>query len=139
MGTHREVMPITTKGEGDIIDITDKIRQAVSSSRLDEGLACAFVPHSTAAVFTVEYEPGLKADIGYALERTFPKSLEYEHHKRWGDGNGHSHVRASFLGSGITIPFHDGRLDLGTWQQVVLMELDIRARKRDLIIQIMGE
>ena len=139
MGTHREVMPITTKGEGDIINITDKIRQAVSSSKLNEGLACAFVPHSTAAVFTIEYEPGLEADMGDALERTFPKGLEYEHHKRWGDGNGHSHIRASFLGPGLTIPFHAGRLDLGTWQQVVLMELDIRARKRDIIIQITGE
>ncbi len=139
MGTYREVLPIATGGEGDILDLTDMIRRAVSSSKLEEGLACAFIPHSTAAIFTIEYEPGLEVDIKDALERAFPKGIEYEHHKRWGDGNGHSHIRASFLGPSLTVPFRKGRLDLGTWQQVVLMELDARARKRELIIQIIGE
>ncbi len=139
MGIYREVLPITTESEGDIIDITGRIRQAVSSSRLSNGLVCAFVPHSTAAIFTIEFEPGLEVDLKDALERSFPKGMEYEHHKRWGDGNGHSHIRASFLGPSLTVPFHDGKLDLGTWQQVVLMEMDNRPRRRDLIIQITGE
>ncbi len=138
MESHRAVLEVETQGEGDIIDITPLMMKALASSGFTEGLLCAFVPHSTAAIFTIEYEPGLQLDIREALERCFPKGLDYEHHKRWQDGNGHSHVRSSFLGPSITVPFHQGHLDLGTWQQVVLMELDVSARRRELIIQIIG-
>ncbi len=142
MGILRKVINIATKGEGDMIDITGQIAEAVHASkdaRISQGLACVFVSHSTAALFTIEYEPGLRSDMNAALERTFPKNIEYEHHKRWGDHNGHSHIKASFIGPSLTIPFNDGALDLGTWQQVVLMELDVSGRDRKIIIQIVGD
>jgi secondary thiamine-phosphate synthase enzyme len=98
-----------------------------------------FVAGSTAAVTTVEYEPGLVADMHEAMDRLYPKDLEYEHHLRWGDGNGHSHVRASFLGPSLSVPVVDGRLLLGTWQQIVFMELDNKPRTREVFVQIVGD
>lgn len=142
MGILRKVISVATKGEGDMIDITGQVVAAVHESKekgMDQGLACVFVSHSTAALFTIEYEPGLQSDMKDALERTFPKDIEYEHHKRWGDGNGHSHIRATFIGASLTIPFTDGTLDLGKWQQVVLMELDVSGRDRKIVIQVIGE
>jgi len=139
MSNHRKVLDISTKGEGDMVDITPGIREAISESSISTGIVSAFVPGSTAAIVTIEFEPGLESDMKEALERLFPKGMEYEHHLRWGDGNGHSHVRASFLSSSITIPFEKGIADLGTWQQAVLLELDVRPRSRRVIIQIIGE
>jgi secondary thiamine-phosphate synthase enzyme len=138
MESCRTVVNVDTRGEGDIVDVTPLLEEALTSSKFSEGLLCAFVPHSTAALFTIEFEPGLERDMKDALERCFPKGLDYEHHRRWGDGNGHSHIRSSFLGPSITVPFHRGKMDRGTWQQIVLMELDVRARRRELIIQIIG-
>jgi secondary thiamine-phosphate synthase enzyme len=106
---------------------------------MSNGFACVFVPHSTAALITIEYEPGLQSDIKKAIDRLIPKDMEYDHHLMWGDGNGHSHVRSSFLGASLTVPFHDKSADLGTWQQVVLVELDIKGRSRKVIIQVIGE
>ena len=103
-----------------------------------DGIACVFVSGSTAAVTTVEFEPGLVKDLQEAMERLYPKGIEYEHHLRWGDGNGHSHVRASMLGPSLVVPFKGGELMLGTWQQIVLMELDVRARSRDIVVQVIG-
>jgi len=139
MKTHRKVLSLQTEREGSIVDLTSEVRQAVASSNMDSGLACVFVPHSTAAIFTLEYEPGVQKDMREALQRLFPKGIDYEHHKAWNDGNGHSHVRASFLGSSLTLPFYEGEVQLGTWQQVVLMELDNGGRNRTVIIQIIGE
>jgi secondary thiamine-phosphate synthase enzyme len=130
---------IMTRGEGDIIDLSDKLNSVIRASGLKNGNVTVFVPASTAAVTTIEYEPGLLKDLPNALERIAPKDIEYEHEKAWHDGNGHSHVRASILGQSLTIPFIDGKPVLGRWQQVVLIELDIRDRERTVIFQIIGE
>ena len=130
---------LKTKGESDIIDVTDNVGEAVKNSRLRRGIATIFVPGSTGALTTIEYEPGLLHDLPTALERIAPRKTSYEHDKRWHDGNGHSHVRASILGPSLTVPFEDGKLILGTWQQIIFIELDVRARTRDLVVQIIGE
>jgi len=130
---------IQTKGEGDILDITSEVADAVVETKLKNGIATVFVPGSTGALTTIEYEPGLLKDLPNTLERIAPKNLVYEHEKRWHDGNGHSHVRASLIGPSVTVPFVNGRLTLGTWQQIVFMELDIHSRVRNLVLQIIGE
>lgn len=130
---------LNTEGEGDIIDITRIVSEAVNESGLNNGLATVFVPGATGALTTIEYEPGLLIDLPTVLERIAPKNLNYEHEKRWHDGNGHSHIRASLIGPSITIPIINGKLTLGTWQQIVFLELDVRRRKRRLIMQIIGE
>jgi secondary thiamine-phosphate synthase enzyme len=139
MGSFRRVLSIRTEAEGDFVDLTEELVAAVRASGFDEGLACVFVGHSTAALFTIENEEGLRQDMKGALQRLMPKEIEYEHHLRWGDGNGHSHVRSALIGTSLTVPFHQGVPDLGTWQQVVMMELDNRGRDRKVIIQIIGE
>ena len=139
METFRKTITVKTAKEGEMVDITDELRGAISASRMSNGLACVFVPHSTAALIAIEYEPGLQSDIKKVLDRLIPKDTEYDHHLMWGDGNGHSHVRSSFLGASLTVPFHDGAADLGTWQQVVLVELDIKGRSRKVVIQLIGE
>jgi secondary thiamine-phosphate synthase enzyme len=130
---------VQTRGECDIVDLTDRVQEAVGSSGLKHGVVTVFVGGSTAAITTIEYEPGLLQDLQAALERVAPKSAEYKHEERWHDGNGHSHVRASILGPSLVVPFRDGKLCLGTWQQIVLVELDIRARSRTIVLQIIGE
>lgn len=138
MAMFRKVLHLQTQQEGDIIDLTGELKKALHESAMKGGLACVFVPHSTAAIFAMEFEPGLKKDMREALQRLLPKGLDYEHHKTWNDGNGHSHVRSSFLGASVTVPFHEGVPDLGTWQQVVLMELDNGGRERKVVIQLVG-
>ena len=132
-------LSLSTKGELDMIDITISVGKVVKDTKLENGIVTVFVPGSTGALTTIEYEPGLLKDFPDMLERMIPKSLEYEHEKRWHDGNGHSHVRASLIGPSLTIPFKEKRLILGTWQQVVFIELDIHSRSRELILQIIGE
>ena len=132
-------LPIHTRGEGDILDVTGAVAEAVAETKLDNGIVTVFVPGSTGALTTIEYEPGLLKDFPNMLERIAPKNLVYEHEKRWHDGNGHSHVRASLIGPSLTVPFANGRLTLGTWQQIIFMELDVRSRARNLILQVMGE
>jgi len=134
-----EQLSIQPSREGDIIDITQDVSTTVVKSGLRNGIVTIFNPGSTGALTTIEYEPGLLKDLPNTLERLAPKDLLYEHEKRWHDGNGHSHVRASIIGPSITVPFTNGRLTLGTWQQLVFMELDVRRRKRSLILQIIGE
>ena len=124
---------------GDIIDITKKVNAAVEESRLQAGIVVVFVPGATGAVTTMEHEPGLLRDINAALERIAPERLEYAHDQRWGDGNGHSHVRASLIGPSLTVPFLSGQLILGTWQQIIFLELDNRPRERSITLQILGE
>lgn len=130
---------LETRGEGDIQDITGLVEMSVRKSGLRSGIVTVFVPGSTGALTTIEYEPGLLKDLPNALERIAPKAHPYEHEKRWRDGNGHSHVRASIIGPSLTVPFVDGQLTLGVWQQIVFVELDVRARSRRLIAQIIGE
>ena len=132
-------LSIHTKGEGDILDVTGAVAEAVVETRLKNGIVTVFVPGSTGALTTIEYEPGLLKDFPNMLERIAPKNLVYEHEKRWHDGNGHSHVRASLIGPSLTVPFANGRLTLGTWQQIIFMELDVHSRVRNIILQIMGE
>ena len=122
-----------------VIDLTDRVSEAVRKTGIKNGIVLIFVPGSTGAITTIEYEPGLQKDIFNALERIAPKKEEYFHNLRWGDGNGYSHVRASIVGPGLTVPLIDGRLELGTWQQIVFLELDNRNRHRRVIIQIVGE
>jgi secondary thiamine-phosphate synthase enzyme len=128
-----------TREETDIIDITGEVTNAIKASEIRNGIVTVFVPGATGAVTTIEYEPELLKDLPAMLERIAPKEIEYEHEKRWHDGNGHSHVRASLLGPSITVPFEDGRLTLGTWQQIIFIELDNKSRSREIVLQIMGD
>lgn len=139
MAVITKTLSFQTKGENDIIDITDKVIEALNTTKLVNGIVVIFVPGATGAVTTIEYEPGLLVDFPNILEKIAPKSLLYEHEKRWHDGNGHSHVRASLIGPSITVPFIDQNLTLGTWQQIVFLELDARSRNRKIILQIIGE
>ena len=127
-----------TRGEVEIIDITGEVNSKLRESGIENGIVTIFVPGSTGAVTTIEYEPGLLHDLPNALERPFPRDINYEHEYRWHDGNGHSHVRASFIGPSLTVPFRNKKLMLGTWQQVVFIELDNKRRSRRLILQIIG-
>ncbi len=127
-----------TQGEVEIVDITERVNSKLRETEIEDGIITIFVPGATGAITTIEYEPGLLQDLPNALERLFPKGMAYEHEHRWHDGNGHSHVRASFLGPSLTVPFHARRLILGSWQQVVFVELDNRKRTRRIILQIMG-
>lgn len=139
MAVMTKQLSLNTRGEGDIVDVTRNVAEALGESNLKNGIVTVFVPGSTGALTTIEYEPGLLMDLPDILERVAPKSLAYEHEKRWHDGNGHSHVRAALIGPSITVPFVNGRLTLGTWQQIVFMELDVRRRSRNLVLQIIGE
>jgi secondary thiamine-phosphate synthase enzyme len=130
---------IATRGQGDAHDITDAVARAVRESGLAAGIATVFVVGSTAALTTIEFEPGAIADFNRLLERLAPRADEYRHHLRWGDDNGSSHVRAALLGPSIAVPFVDSSLTLGTWQQVMLLELDTRARNREIVVQLVGE
>ena len=130
---------IKTIGENNMIDITGQTSKAVKESKLEDGIVTVFVPGSTAAITTIEYEPGLTQDFPRMLSRIAPKDIEYQHDNTWHDGNGHSHVKASLIGPSLTIPFKDGNLMLGTWQQLVLLETDTRPRERKIIFQIIGE
>jgi secondary thiamine-phosphate synthase enzyme len=130
---------ISTKGQGDAHDITPAVAQAVSQSGARAGIATVFVVGSTAAITTIEFEPGAVHDLNAAFEELAPRAAEYRHHLRWGDDNGSSHVRAAMLGPSITIPFTNGELMLGTWQQIALFEFDTRPRRREIVVQIVGE
>lgn len=130
---------IKTSAKDEIVDITSKVAEIVYKSKVRDGIACVFVVGSTAAVTTVEHEPGLVSDMRDAMERLYPRDIDYEHHQRWGDGNGHSHIRASFVGPSLTVPVVDRQLQLGTWQQIVFMEFDNKPRTRELSVQVLGE
>lgn len=130
---------IKSKSENDIIDITDKVSQVVRESQIESGAVIVFVVGSTAAITTIEYEPGLKKDFPEMLSRLAPREIEYAHDNTWHDGNGHSHIRASLIGPSLAIPVLEGQLTLGTWQQIVLIEMDTRPRERTIILQMIGE
>jgi secondary thiamine-phosphate synthase enzyme len=137
VATHRRDIP--TRGQGDAHDITDLVSAAVADSNCEAGLATVFVVGSTAAVTTIEFEPGAIADLNGLLEEISPRAADYRHHLRWGDDNGSSHVRAALLGPSLTVPFANRKLILGTWQQIMLLELDMRPRKREIVVQVVGE
>ena len=130
---------IQTSGQGDVHDVTPLVARAIAESELVNGLATVSVVGSTAAVTTIEYEPGAVADLNRLLDRLAPFDGQYAHHERWGDDNGSSHVRAALLGSSITLPLSAAQLVLGTWQQVVVVECDTRSRDREIVVQLIGE
>jgi secondary thiamine-phosphate synthase enzyme len=130
---------LETNGDNDMHDITPLVSRAVEESGLRDGIVTIFVPGSTGGVTTIEFETGAVADLDALLERVAPSGIEYRHNLRWGDGNGHSHVRAALIGPSLTVPFVERRLTLGTWQQVIFIDFDNRSRRRELVVQIIGE
>ena len=132
-------LQFSSKGNCDIIDITPQVGQAIYESGVDSGTVTVFITGSTAGVTTVEYEPGLIDDLEKLFERIAPKNIPYGHDARWSDGNGHSHVRASLLGSSLVVPFSSKRMMLGTWQQIIVVDFDNRPRNRTVQLQIMRE
>lgn len=134
-----DTISLSTKGHCDIVDITPQVEQQLAKAGIDSGTVTVFVTGSTAGITTIEYEPGLIADLKQMWQRLVPENIPYSHDRAWGDGNGYSHIRASLLGASLIIPFSHKRLSLGTWQQIVLLDFDNRPRSRQLFVQIMGE
>jgi len=130
---------LTTRGHTDVVDITDEVARLVQDSGLRAGTVTLFCPGSTGGLTTIEYESGVIADLQQVLDEVVPPDRDYRHHLRWGDDNGHSHIRAALIGPSLTVPFVDGRLTLGTWQQIVFCDFDTRPRSRRLVVQIVGE
>jgi len=139
MAVIRESFKVSTRGDGQMLDVTSDVSEAVRRSGLGAGTVTVFVPGSTASLTTIEFEPGLVEDMEELFERLAAQQREYHHNKRWHDGNGHAHVRASLLGPSLTVPFNDGKLELGIWQQVILIDFDNKSRDREIICQVMGE
>lgn len=139
MAVQKRDLSFKTKGMTDILDITSHIKQEVEGSGLKDGIVLIFIPGSTAGITTIEYESGVLQDLVEAIERLAPQSIHYHHDARWGDGNGFAHVRSALLGPSLSIPFRSGKLQLGTWQQIVLIDFDNRPRQRNLLLQIVGD
>jgi secondary thiamine-phosphate synthase enzyme len=132
-------IPLSTRGEADVHDITESIARQVAQSALKNGIVTVFCPSSTSALTTIEFENGAVMDLKRLFEEIVPQDREYAHNARWHDGNGHSHVRASLLGPSLTIPFVNSELTLGTWQQIIYVDFDNKPRRRELILQLVGE
>ena len=130
---------LNTRGNGDIVDITDDVTREVERFGLTDGVVTLFTPSSTSALTTIEYESGVVSDLQQFFDRTVPPDIEYVHHLRWGDGNGHSHVRHALLGPSLAIPIQGGRMTLGTWQQIVFIDFDSRPRVRSVVVQVVAE
>jgi secondary thiamine-phosphate synthase enzyme len=136
---YSETISLKTKGFSDIIDMTRHVVTVIERSGIENGLVTVFCPGSTGAVTTIEYESGVLRDLQKALEKIAPSDIPYEHDKRWGDGNGFSHVRAALMKPGLSIPLVRGRLILGTWQQIIFIDFDNRRRERNILVHIIGE
>jgi len=130
---------LSTRGNGDMLDITQQVAHAVQDSGVTSGIVTIFAPSATSGLTTIEYESGALADLKRVFDEVAPEERDYRHNLRWGDGNGHSHVRAALLGPSLTVPFTEGRLLLGTWQHVTYIDFDNRSRQRELVLQILGE
>ena len=139
MSVETKSFAINTMGDCDLLDITGEINGLLEESDISNGNVTVFVPGSTAGITTIEYESGALNDLKEAFSRIAPDDIHYAHNARWGDGNGHSHIRASLLGPSLTIPFNSSRLILGTWQQVILVDFDNRPRTREIVLQLIGE
>jgi secondary thiamine-phosphate synthase enzyme len=139
MSVITKVITVSSNGENDMVDITRQTDESIKTSGLQDGNVTIFVSGSTASITTIEYEVGLKKDFPKMLARVAPSEIEYEHDNTWHDGNGHSHVRASLIGPSLTVPFKNKSLMLGTWQQIVLLEMDTKPRERKIVLQIIGE
>jgi len=138
MSIKKSKITVSTSSSVDVIDITDEVNRCLKQSGVKEGLAHLFVPGSTAALTTIEYESGVVNDLKKAIERMAPQHISYEHDRKWGDGNGHAHVRAALLGPSLTIPVEDSALQLGTWQQIVVCDFDVRPRTRTILVQFVS-
>jgi secondary thiamine-phosphate synthase enzyme len=136
---HGEYMSVATRGFSDVCDITEHVNDILHTSKIRNGLACVFVVGSTASVSTIEFEPALAQDFRDQLEKFVPHSMPTRHGETWGDDNGFAHIRATLMGPGITVPVADGKLVLGTWQQIVIIDHDNRSRSRKVFVQVMGE
>ena len=134
-----ERISLDTRGDGDLVDITGEVAEKLKATKLKRGSVTVFVIGSTAAITTFEFEPGLIKDVQELYAKLIPRNRHYAHDETWGDANGFSHLRAALQGPSLTIPFEEGRLMLGTWQQVVFVEFDNRPRQRQVIVQILGE
>ena len=132
-------LALETRGDADMHDLTEAVAEKVSRSGLRDGLVTIFCPSATSALTTIEFESGALADLRRALDEIAPPGRDYQHNRRWGDGNGHAHLRAALLGPSLTIPFTDGQLRLGTWQQILFIDFDNRSRDRRLVVQIIGD
>jgi secondary thiamine-phosphate synthase enzyme len=130
---------VSTTGDGDILDLTPQVAEHVRRSGIASGTVTIFVPGSTAGITTVEFEPGLKKDLPEFFDKIIPKNKTYHHDATWGDGNGFSHLRAALVGPSLTVPISAGKLILGTWQQIVLLDFDNRSRRREIVVQVVGE
>ena len=139
METCTEIIAVDTKAGFGVVDITERVERILSASRLSVGTVTLFAVGATVGLTTVEYEPGLVADLEELFETIAPKAKEYKHNERWHDGNGHSHVRASLVGPSLSVTFLSGKLTLGQWQQIVLLDFDVRARHREIICSAIGE
>jgi secondary thiamine-phosphate synthase enzyme len=139
MAVARETFNLSTRGNAELIDVTSEVSAAVTRSGISSGIVTVFVPGATASVTTIEFEPGLVEDMDEMFERLIPQGREYHHNKRWHDGNGHAHVRAALQGPTLTVPFNAGKLELGIWQQIVLIDFDNRSRTREVVCQVIGE
>lgn len=137
--TASHAFTVKTQGLNDTLDLTPRVEEIVHNAKLSDGIVTVFVPGSTAGITTIEFESGVVDDLKRAIERLAPQHMHYDHDRRWGDGNGFSHVRAALLGPSLTIPVKNGELQLGTWQQIVLIDFDNRPRNREVIVQIFGE
>jgi secondary thiamine-phosphate synthase enzyme len=134
-----ETIELQTKGHGDILDLTPRVAEILAQSKLKDGIVTLFVTGSTAGITTIEYEPNLIIDFNEMFQKIAPEGVPYHHDNTWGDRNGYAHVRASLLGASLVIPFSAGKLALGTWQQLVLVDFDERPRQRKVIVQVMGK
>jgi len=130
---------LSTRGNADVQDITPQVAQVINESKVRNGTVTIFCPSSTSALTTIEYESGCISDLQRLFNEIIPGNRDYAHNARWHDGNGHSHIRAALLGPSLTIPFVEGDLALGTWQQVIYVDFDVRSRHRELVLQIIGE
>lgn len=135
----KNIIELETQGNTDVIEITGDVERAVMESGISSGTVTVFIPGSTAGITTIEYESGAVVDFRRSFERLVPEDIEYKHNERWGDGNGHSHIRASWLGPSLAVPFDSSKLLLGTWQNIVLVDFDNRPRQRRIILLISGE
>ena len=139
MTVKTESIKLATNGNADIIDITEEIRSRVNECGLNNGIVTVFSPSATSTITTIEYESGCVSDFQRLFDEIIPLNRDYSHNLRWGDGNGHSHVRAALMKASLTVPFVERRLTLGSWQQIIFIDFDNRSRRRELVVQIMGE
>lgn len=138
MKVHSGTLELNTQGHADMVDLTPHVERVVDESQISQGLVTIFTPSSTSSVTTIEYESGALEDLRKALDEIAPVDREYRHNLRWGDGNGHAHLRSALMKTSFSVPIVNGRMTLGTWQQILFIDFDVRPRTRSLLVQILG-